>query len=72
MSDHNRFLPHLKQIRAAALELPDAELWPSEDYIVELKGSTSSHLITFKRTAYHSKTRGKTYKWLYEGKMWVS
>ncbi len=71
MSDPQRFLPHIKQIRAAAEELPDAELWPSEDYIVELKGSSSSHLITFKRHSYVSKTRGKTYKWLYEGKMWV-
>jgi hypothetical protein len=70
MSD--RFLPHLKQIRAAAEELPDAELWPGEEYIVELKGSTTSHLLTFKRISYHSKSRGKTYKWLYEGKMWVS
>ena len=72
MSDRERFLPHLNQVRAAAQELPDAELWPSEDYVVELKGSTSSHLITFKRIGYLSKTRGKTYKWLYEGKMWVS
>ena len=72
MSEPERFLPHLKQIHAAAHELPDAELWPSEDYIVELKGSSSSHLITFKRTSYRSRTRGQTFKWLYEGKMWVS
>jgi hypothetical protein len=69
MSD--RFLPHIKQVRAAAHELPDAELWPSEEYIVELKGSTTSHLLTFKRMSYLSKSRGKTFKWLYEGKMWV-
>jgi hypothetical protein len=71
MSEPQRFLPHIKQIQAAAHELPDAELWPSEEYIVELKGSTNSHLITFRRTAYLSRTRGKTFKWLYEGKMWV-
>ncbi len=71
MSEKERFLPHLKQIRAAAQELPDAELWPSAEYIVELKGEHSSHLLTFRRTSYLSKTRGKTHKWLYEGKMWV-
>ncbi len=70
MSD--RFLPHLTQIRAAAHELPDAELWPSEEYIVELKGSSSSHLITFKRATYMSRSKGKTFKWVFEGKMLVS
>jgi hypothetical protein len=67
-----RFLPHLKQIRAAAHELPDAELWPSEDYVVELKTSKNSHMITFQRTPYLSRSRGKIHKWMYEGKMWVS
>jgi hypothetical protein len=67
-----KFLPHLSQIRAAAHELPDAELWPSEEYIVELKGTSSSHLITFQRTAYNSRRKGKTYRWVYEGKIMVS
>jgi hypothetical protein len=61
----------LTQVRAAARELPDAELWPGEEYIVELKGSKTSHLITFKRRSYLSRSRGKTFKWMYEGKMWV-
>ena len=72
MSESERFLPHLKQVRAAAHELPDAELWPGEEYIVELHKVHHQPPDHLQALSYHSKSRGKTYKWLYEGKMWVS
>lgn len=66
-----RFIPSLSQIRLAAKELPDPEIWPEEDYIVPLESSSSVYEVTFQRIKFRSRRNGTNYRWIYNGRMLV-
>ncbi len=69
--EKTRFLPSLNQIRLAAKELPDPEIWPGEDYIVPLESASSVYEVTFQRIKFRSKRSGTNYRWIYDGKLLV-
>lgn len=69
MSD--RFLPSLGQLRAASEELPDPEIWPEEDYIVPIESGKRVHQVTFSRVKFASRSNGRTYRWVYQGKVLI-
>ncbi len=69
MSD--RFLPSLGQLRTASEELPDPEIWPEEEYIVPIEGSKKVHQVVFSRIKFSSRSNGRTYRWVYNGKVLI-
>lgn len=69
MSD--RFLPSLSQIRAASSELPDPEIWPDNEYSVPVESSKRVYEIVFNRIKFASRSSGRTYRWVYDGKVLI-
>ncbi len=65
-----RFVPNLKQVEQAAQQLPDAEIWPEDEFLVPLDSHTDRQL-TFRRIRFNSRSQGKTYRWVYDGKVLV-
>lgn len=68
---NDRFLPSLGQIRAASEELPDPEIWPEDEYSVPIEGSKKVHEVIFNRIKFASRSNGRTYRWVYEGKILI-
>ena len=69
MSD--RFLPSIGQLRIASQELPDPEIWPEEEYSVPIEGSKKVHQIIFNRIKFASRSSGRTFRWVYNGKVLI-
>lgn len=69
MSD--RFLPSLSQLRAASHELPDPEIWPEDEYIVPIESAKRVHQVSFSRVKFASRSNGRTFRWVYEGKILI-
>lgn len=66
-----RFLPSLGQLKTAAEELPDPEIWPEDEYVVPLEGKQTVHQILFNRVKFSSRSNGRTYRWIYHGKVMI-
>lgn len=64
-----RFLPGINQLKKAAEELPDPEIWPEEEYVAPVESRSKVYSITFRRIKFNSRKKGKTYRWIYEGKV---
>lgn len=65
-----KFIPNLIQLSAAAKELPDAELWPNDNFLCPVLVDKKQKTIEFKRKQV---TRGSElpYRWIYEGKVLI-
>ncbi|WOO40353.1 hypothetical protein [Rubellicoccus peritrichatus] len=68
---NDRFLPSLSQVRAASEELPDPEIWPENEYSVPIEGSKKVHEVIFSRVKFASRSNGRTYRWVYDGKILI-
>jgi len=68
----NRFLPSLGQLHQASKKLPDPEICEQREYSVSLNGESRSYELTFRRVKFSSRISGKTYKWVYEGKVMLN
>lgn len=66
-----RILPSLKQITAAAAQLPAAQDWPEPRIEITLVGPQHEATLTFRRVLARS-PEGSVYRWMYEGKVFVT
>lgn len=65
-----KFVPNLAQLNTATKELPDAELWPNDNFLCPILVDKKQKTIEFTRKQI---TRGsaKPYRWIYEGKVLI-
>jgi len=70
-SEPKRILPSLKQLSAAAAQLPPAADWPEPRIEVTLVGPHHEAALTFRRVMART-PEGSAYRWVYEGKIFVS
>jgi len=68
----DKFLPHIDQILQATQQLPDAVLWPEEQYVAVIEGSRHNYELVFHRIPYVSRAEGKTHRWAYRGTIRVN
>ncbi|MGZ0654248.1 hypothetical protein ACWPKO_00090 [Coraliomargarita sp. W4R53] len=65
-----KFIPNLKQLNDATLELPDPDLWPEKTYLCPLEVDGKQRTIEFLLKPIN---RGKTQapRWIYEGRVLI-
>jgi len=66
-----RFLPSLEQVRKAAKQLPDPMEHELDECSVQVEMGDSKRDLRFKRIKFSSSSKGRTYRWIYEGKVLV-
>jgi hypothetical protein len=62
-------LPSLRYLTSAAESLPDADLWPDDNYTVLLKKQCVE--LSFRKIKLSQSRDGSTHRWIYEGKVIV-
>jgi len=70
-AEGRRFLPSLKQLAAAAAQLPPAADWPEPRIEVKLVSPHHETSLTFRRVLART-PQGEVSRWVYEGKIFVS